>query len=655
MGPGLLKNPVPNETLRLSGVVDGTEITSVLRGNCSYPFEAIAAYQFKEVSENILADCDIIAEWQPERLYGSGVDAFRLINRKNPDIFVDFECVDGQFVYDVKTSAAEVPEQLEVLKCRFNRSYYQRLGLNKPLIARMLEVERMHQSLSYIGLSHLADMVRRRVWDECPIEAVDVLNYQRYMHPRSCIGCCNGKRVAEPQVRSRQVVYKSVGQSLCMDLVFLTTHKRQKASDGAIGLLCVDSYSLFKTIVWIKSKHEWDVLDGIEKTILIYRTFKHKVREVRMDNEGGAVHMQSMLALKFPGVVYNPSLPYGHVALVESTIRYLKSLWRSTILGVDLNGAKVPSVLYKSAFNDCIASSNIMLTVLNDYISPHDMFYNVKACYRNYRDLKWGDLVTCKSTRESEKDDHSRVDIGIIVGRQRQHDVSGFQVFNVETGKVVTRGNCQRLECNQSIRQQIESWDRVDTSTLKPKPGLYTLSKEGTFKPIMDDVDLAGDSYTDLLKQANKEHSQDYDDGYFVSDVPDVSEELLDIRDEILSLEQNEDSMETQARVDDGSLGESPGVADVRSIGDTEFSMLTSDNQEPLIPESATTTDGMVVDSTVEGTVQQGTDPVPNSSDDISMSVKPSKIAALVSECLLSVIVYILCTYNSVLYREEID
>ena len=315
----------------------------------------------------------------------------------------------------------------------------------------------------------------------------------------------------------------------------------------------------------------------------------------------------------------------------------------------------MPSVLYKSAFNDCIASSNIMLTVLNDYISPHDMFYNVKACYRNYRDLKWGDLVTCKSTRESEKDDHSRVDSGIIVGRQRQHDVSGFQVFNVETGKVVTRGNCQRLECNQSIRQQIESWDRVDTSTLKPKPGLYTLSKEGTFKPIMDDVDLAGDSYTDLLKQANKEHSQDYDDGYFVSDVPDVSEELLDIRDEILSLEQNEDSMETQARVDDGSLGESPGVADVRSIGDTEFSMLTSDNQEPLIPESATTTDGMVVDSTVEGTVQQGTDPVPNSSDDISMSVKPSKIAALVSECLLSVSVYILCTYNSVLYREEID
>ena len=533
MNKKLLVNAVPSRELHLTGVVAGANITSVFKGNCSYPFEDVIGYTFNEVKENILADKDIIEKWHPVRLWSEQIDCFRLYKRSDPEIFVDFTCKDGQFMYDCNEKII-VPH--DVRKSYLNKSHYQKLGLTKGVIAKMLEVEKIHQSLSYIGLTHLAKMVQHRVWDNSKIEAIDVFNYQKYMHSRSCTGCLCGKTTAQPQVRTEDIVYKHIGESICFDLLFLTTEVNQKKSTACIGLLGIDSYSLFKTIVWIKRKDEKSIVAGIQKTINYYKSFGHKVREIRMDNERGAINLQEYLAISDPGVLYNPSLPDGHVALVESTIRHLKNLWRATILGVDLDGMKVPRKLYKAAFVDCLHSSNKILTTVNDYIPPADMFYNKKACYRNYLTLKWGSIVSCRAINIDEKDESSRVDYGIIVGRNKQHELSGFMVYNLETQKIVVRGNCTEIDCTRKIKELIAKIDDTnDAISCESKPGLHIQSNDNNLTiciPILDDVDELGDSFDNLQKQAINYNNTEQEDNYYIN-YEQISDEVDDIRNEI--------------------------------------------------------------------------------------------------------------------------
>ena len=567
MNKELLVNPVPSSELTLSGVVAGANIKSVFKGNCSYPFGDVKAYTFKEVKENILADKDIIRNWHPVRLWSEEIDCYRLYSRKDPDTFVDFLCIDGQFIFDCKE---EQTVTHGVRKSYFNKSYYQRLGLTKAVIAKMVEVEKLHQSLSYIGLPHLMKMVQHRVWDNCPIEAADVLNYSKYMHRRSCIGCNNGKTTNQPQVRSEEMVHRKVSESVCFDLLFLTTEAKQKESTACIGLLGIDSYSLFKTVVWIKNKKEKYVIKGLQKTIKLYKSFGHNVKEIRMDNERGAINLQDFLADSDPGTVYNPSLPHGHVALVESTIRHLKNLWRSTILGVDLDGLKVPRKLYKAAFIDCIHSSNIMLTTVNDYITPSDMFYNTKACYRNYMSFKWGDIVSCRSITADEKDENSRIDYGLVVGRSKQHQLSGLLVYNLKTKKIVVRGNCIQIECNKEVKELIKVIDNTNdaVNSVESKPGLHIISKENTIIPILDEIDLLGNSFEDLLTQALKEQNTEYDDNYFI-DLESIDEEIDNLRDEI----NDENIIENQSPHDQG------GIFAGDNIGSTSQSQKNIDDE----------------------------------------------------------------------------
>jgi hypothetical protein len=99
------------------------------------------------------------------------------------------------------------------------------MGLSQEIIDRMILVEKMHQSLSYVGLQYLSKMINNNVWKDCAITSNDVTNYAKYMHERSYRGCAFGKKKSDLQY-SRPILYSGVGDLVCIDLLFLTTHSK---------------------------------------------------------------------------------------------------------------------------------------------------------------------------------------------------------------------------------------------------------------------------------------------------------------------------------------------------------------------------------------------------------------------------------------------
>lgn len=545
----LLSHMTKCTDVELSGVIAGESIRCRGKGYCPYPFQDIQGYCFDGVDVNIISDLDVKTKWWIERFYGDGIDCYRLTHKIN-GMAVDFECNGGQFICDVNDFVGTKAT------CMFNSSVYQKMKISKACIGRMLLVEKMHQSLGYIGLDHLAKLVKGNSWTDCPIQPKDVYNYAQWMHSRSCMGCICGKRRADPQVRLEPVVYHEVGELLVLDLVFLTSHKDEKIGDAPVGILCVDSYSLFKCVVWLKGKAAPYVLDGVKRIIEMYKRFNHDVRRVKMDNERGGINLENYLGTFSPPVQMDNSDPGRHVALIESSIGYLKSGWRSTLLGVDF-GVKCPRTFYKSAFVDCVNSCNIMLTSSNDYVTPFQMFYNEKPCYRMYSDLKWGDVVTTKKLN-AERDEDSRVDFGIIFGRKKPTGIGGYKVFNLETKQIITRSDCVKISSNKFIRKLISSID-LEKGVKVSIPSLFVGSIDEGHE-VKDDVDMSSDeSFRTREEKVIELNNKEYEDEYFV-DLSVDSDAVDNIANEIEEGLEISDSIPVMTDSGSGSPTEGDGI-----------------------------------------------------------------------------------------------
>ena len=529
-----------SEGFSLIGINRDHAMKCVGKGKCPPPFENITGYHVQGVEDNIIADKDVKKEWSIERVYSEDnnqviVDAIVLTNLKDPSIQVMFNCVQGQFVADVTVTDVSDTK----FKCYLNSKYYQRLGLTKDTIARMVRVEKLHQAVSYLSLGTLSMMIKQDVFEGCTLNTDDVRNYFQYMHDRSCTGCNSGKRTCDYQSSiPEHISYCKVGQLLCMDLIFLSSVQRVVKKEHLIcGLLCVDAYSLYKTIFWLDTRGEHDLQAAVYKCIQYYRAHKHTVGAVRMDHEGSSENLKSFLGMM--NVQLEQPHPGRHVVQVESTIRYLKTLWRSTILGAKF-GIPVPKYLYKAAFNECVRNSNLALTSHNEVVNPYYMFLGCqKISYREFEAVQFLDVVTTYNiATHLKKDDESRVDVGLVVGRL-PYPQTGVEILNLRTKKLIQRGvrSIVVIEPTEEIRQQIRSLDgnkEVEASISIPR--VY-VRRHGVAEPVelLDDVDEKNIqdkvSFSEMEAAALKEYDGAWDDDYMFGarnrNVPVINNNLI--------------------------------------------------------------------------------------------------------------------------------
>ena len=313
------------------------------------------------------------------------------------------------------------------------------------------------------------------------------------MQDRSCTGCRLGKRTKEPQFGTTEVVHHNIGDLVVMDLIFLTSSQDQKISEAPTGLLSIDCYSLFKYMIWLENKSEKSINKAVDETINFYKYHGHRIREIKIDNERGALGLEEHLSTRNPPVAVSNCLPGAHVAPIESGIRYTKTLWRSTILGQEF-GVPCPVKFYKSAYVNSLQSANNMLTSVNDYLTSSMMFFSKKTSYKMYMELKWGDTVATRSL-DGKKDDDPRINYGVILGRQKSCGVSAFCVYNLESGRILLRGinDCVKLEASSKVKELLL---QVDSSLLNSTPNVLEnkpiLLLGSNHREVTDDIDEEG-------------------------------------------------------------------------------------------------------------------------------------------------------------------
>lgn len=156
-----------NNNLNLTGAVPGVCARCLGRGKCPSPFQNVIGYHFEGVNDNIIADNDIKKEWKIERILDTCTDAYLLTNYKSGEEVI-FNNRDGQFFGELVTS------DNRIAKCFINSADYQRLGISRNAIDRMIRVEKLHQSLSYVGLTYLAKMLKNNMLLDCNLTVHDV-------------------------------------------------------------------------------------------------------------------------------------------------------------------------------------------------------------------------------------------------------------------------------------------------------------------------------------------------------------------------------------------------------------------------------------------------------------------------------------------------
>ena len=530
----------------LTGAINGYCAKCIGRGNCPKPFDKVIGYHIEGVSDNILADNDIKDDWRIERVYNNKDDAYLLTSRVTGEQVV-FDNRHGQFHADIIN---------ENKKCFLNSAYYQRLALTKNSIERMVRIEKMHQSMAYIGLQYLRKMIQNNMWHNCSLTTDDVDNYAKYMHERSCRGCAFGKRRAEGQFkRPLEMNYVKIGALVCIDILYITTHLHiKKQSEALAGLICVDAFSGFKSIFWLRGRNENHIRDGIAQCLAEYNEFQHPIIVIRMDNESGTSKLKEFLLNRRNPIMLERSQAGRHVVEIETQIRYLKSLWRATILGVSF-GVKCPRFFYSYAFKDCVNTANMIISKNNEHVSPDFMFKkSVKPEYKFYSEHKFGDVVTFYHVSDNQKDEDARADIGVIL--ERNHCSNTFEIYNLRTKKMVKRGirDCHLFEADTEVRKLIRAVDSDNISDKLSVPKLFLKKINQKATEILDEDDEHGNIFHELEEDSIKKSNEVFDDQHLIRNASDVEEHdhLNDFMSNI-ALEDVDNNLENVEMQDTGS------------------------------------------------------------------------------------------------------
>ena len=240
-----------------------------LEGNMMEPFEDARAYWGEGITHNILSDADVKDSWKIDRIYNAVIDCYQLTRRDTGEVVhFHFNPELGQFVANLDNMKKEGGSHA---RCLLHSTYYHRLGCTKEMIKRMLKVEDLHKSLDYTNLSYIAMLAGANVWANGEIHPSGVQNYKEYMHGRSCIGCLCGKsrKAAQENIEYRKLNTK-IGECVCVDLLYLSVKKEGKISQAAVPiLLAVDEYSKHKYAVFMKSKHEEELMQALLEVVAI--------------------------------------------------------------------------------------------------------------------------------------------------------------------------------------------------------------------------------------------------------------------------------------------------------------------------------------------------------------------------------------------------
>ena len=498
---------------RIGGVEQGsTGVPVAGYGTMVAPFGDITARFVPDSAANLLADKDAKEHFLIERIYNGRTDAYKLTYRADPSVMLYFDCnLEGVCVYDCRNAVSRVVDNVVF------HSYYQRLGLTKAEIGRMMEVHRFHEGAGYIARDKMVRLVTDNNIGESRITPHDIRAYYEHMHSRACWACRAGKATAPAQVIEPEnvVVSHVCGEMVYIDFVFPTEEDEldtvaqdplSSADTGKkdrkkmpIGLLqAIDAYSGYSMAVQVEGRSARVITLALEKFLAAYKLHGHDIKVFEFDSEGAFGEARINLAMVH-GVNLQRAPGGSKSTVAERNNRTAKDQWRTLLSGLEY--PSFPS-LRRFAYIESLRVLNLSYRTANDHKTVQEVFTGVKPHYMDYARNKWGQLVSYYRKRQGAANSEPRAAVGIIVGRDSGCH-NNQRIMNIESGVVVTKAVVQEMDITEGILRSIR-----DLGGLARVPRIEVLGTihESIVSELDDHAD-AGDNHlhSDFVESALEE------------------------------------------------------------------------------------------------------------------------------------------------------
>ena len=554
------------------------------------PLDGIIGNFAPDAAANLLADKDAKHIFHIERVYSAEVDAYVLTRRNNVNSVITFACnSDGVFAYEVNASTKTNHAQVF-------HSYYQRLGLSKAEIRRMLEVNNLHAGTGYMSRDKMIRLVDANNLFEAKVTAQDIRLYFLHMHQRICWACRGGKATAPDQVVTEEnvIVTHTCGECVHIDFVYPTSIDEDEATSPSAAiastaalaspiateepaakkkkdkkkvcptlLQAIDDFSGYCMAVQLGSRDAKDIHLALCKFIAGYKLHGHTIQRFEFDSEGAFDQVRISIAAQ--GVDLQRATGGRKAVVAERNNRTAKDQWRTLLCSVEYPKF---NLLYSFAYVEALRMLNLSYRSANDKVTVHELFTGKKPLYSDYARDRWGSLVTYYRKPPGAANSEPRAADAIIVGRDPgSHNRP--RVLNLDNGTIVTKTHLQPRDLSELVLRQIKKLGGITTKPIEL---------------LQDDSVLTGEEASTGIANAESTATEEYNSLEDIADMDRVSP-VAPGHTERLATKELSEMADAAMNSEDTAPEEGNGSAATSDVAPTPTEPQAKQRAKHLIPE----------------------------------------------------------------------
>ncbi len=496
--------------------IDGEQDTLVIKGTTTKTFTCNGKGRLKYPLNCIIAyfipyfPCNLIADFQIRQYF-----SLHYKNKINPiNDAIIAEPINGEGckitftrnnnkMFHTKCCEPSVMMTLNEAKAIYN----------KDQMRHLIKVHELHKRTGYTSLERLSKLISNNVVhghnDLGAITANDVRNYTKDLHKILCRACIRGKYTNEPASLLDNVEPTQLCDTVHIDIMTVTIGPRRIKIYYIIAIDRLSKYTILEEVESLSVGH---VFEGLSEIIKEYKTNKHELVNVHMDN------MATFRALRKPlrniNITGKFHSPERHVRRAEAAIKHIKRLFRAQILALPY---ACPFEFYPWAIDWAVDSANLSLHSDNDYKTPFTRFRGSEVRYENHIRYAFGDIVETPTHENNPTTDAPRTTVGIIVGREES--MRGTMIIrDLSTSHYIKRREANPTQLNKLIENQIKAIGPYNNANI--------------FHDTGDDIEQQNED------NANEEADHDLEEANIEAD---MELEHADDDDDIQSIDETED------------------------------------------------------------------------------------------------------------------
>ena len=474
-----------------------------------------------EAITNILSLSHVKKKWSIT--YDSDKDDLFRVDKGDGNILEFKPSIKGLYYHDPKAEEFALIETVAE-----NKSYYTNRQFERAKVAREL-----YQTIGHPSIKDFKAIIKGNMIKNCPVTIEDINVCEKVFGPD--IYTLKGKTVrSKPKIAVKDYIeipfelkLAHQGIELCADVMYI-----QKLT----FLVTISKNLKFVTIQFIKHRSKEDLIGGIKSVLATYNKAGFQVATLHVDPE--FKHISEELEAPDLVVNYNEEMPNDltvneataqeHVPEIERCIRVIKERYRALYHRVPY--PKMPKVMIKMAAAEVVKWLNMFPPAggVSEIYSPRAILTNVGVDYAKHCKYAFGTYVQAGNENNPTNSVEPRT-LSCIYLRAVDTQQGGFELLNLNTGKVITRRKVTPIPVTKEIIDRVVALANIDGI---PDDLQFSTRKRGAITNDQDDALIAGVDEPPQNPETDELHENDDEESVESADTNsegEVDHELQDI------------------------------------------------------------------------------------------------------------------------------